>query len=188
MTPVAIVALVVAPDTRASTNADVGPVVSATRLSPARRTASGRPVVGQRRPGRASIYRVISSPAVAEIVGEGRPAGREPPSHPRRYGGMVQQLAAADASHRRPAVGPVNDAQHRAGLATAPRDLSGSLSWSANASLIRRPARQRRPMSARSGWPSARSPIVGITATISSIVGGSAGDCSPLLRGGWPQW
>src|SRR5581483_1487534 len=43
------------------------------------------------------------------------------------------------------------------------------------ASLIRRPARQSSTISARSRWPSARSPMVRITAMISSTVGGSAG-------------
>lgn len=42
-------------------------------------------------------------------------------------------------------------------------------------------------MSARSRWSSSRSPMVRIAATISSAVGGSAGYCSPLLRGGRPS-
>jgi hypothetical protein len=71
---------------------------------------------------------------------------------------------------------------------TAPRERSRSLSWSEGASLIRSPARQSSTISARSRWPSARSLIVRMTATISSTVGGSAGYCSPLLRGGRPRW
>lgn len=62
------------------------------------------------------------------------------------------------------------------------------VSWSASASLIRSPARQSSTIGALRRWPSPRSPTVRMTATISSTVGGSAGYCSPLFRGGRPRW
>jgi hypothetical protein len=60
------------------------------------------------------------------------------------------------------------------------------LSCRASASLTLTPARRSSTIIVRSRWPSARSPIVRITATISSTVGRSAGHCLPLLRGARP--
>ena len=63
---------------------------------------------------------------------------------------------------------------------------SRSLSFTARALLIRRPARQSTKIRPRSCNPSARSPAACIAAMISSKVGGSAGYRCPLLRGGAP--
>ncbi len=58
---------------------------------------------------------------------------------------------------------------------TVPRVLSRSLSAKASASLTLNPARHSTTITLRSLSPSGRSPAVGITAMISSTVGGSGG-------------
>ena len=77
-----------------------------------------------------------------------------------------------------PAVHP--DLAALAALALAHQDRAAlqvkiALSLSASASLTRNPARPSTTISARSRTPSALSPAVLITATISSTVGGSGG-------------
>jgi hypothetical protein len=61
-----------APDTCASTKAGVGPASVSDVLFASRGYAVGPDGVGRADPT-ALIYRVISRPAVAEIVGDGRP-------------------------------------------------------------------------------------------------------------------
>ena len=121
-----------------------------------------------------------------------QPTDPEPRADRQRIFSSVAQVFARAAGERGAVL--LLDDLHAADEATLQlvhylaRARSKSLSWSASASLIRSPARQRSTISARSRWPSGRSPTVRMTETISSIVGGSAGYCSPLLRGGRPRW
>ena len=75
---------------------------------------------------------------------------------------------------------------------TLPRERSRSLSARVSASLMRRPARQRMTMSARVLRPCVVSPACRMTATISSMAGGSAAyrrPCSAAVdRGGSRAW
>jgi integrase len=67
-----------------------------------------------------------------------------------------------------------------------PRRSSMSVSFSANASEIRSPARHNTATSARTRSPWRSCPAWRITSTISSARGGSGGYCIPLLRGARP--
>jgi hypothetical protein len=74
-----------------------------------------------------------------------------------------------------------------------PRSGSRSVSFSASASLIRRPARHNTTTIPRNRTPSGLSPATCITATISSTVGGSAGYRNPCCgagapNGSWTWW
>jgi len=82
----------------------------------------------------------------------------------------LASLAARPAPDERRGIGPGRSPEARA------------LRWSA--AQRARAARSGREAGGRRG----RSPTVRITAMISWTVGGSAGYCSPLFRGGRPRW
>jgi hypothetical protein len=138
------------------------------------------------------IYRVIASPAVAEIVGDGR-RRRLPAASGSRSVDHAQHRADRElATDLQPWVEllpcPAVHANLTA-LAALPAPDEYAAAGSVQIALLKRErfadSQARAPEHNDEGAEpvaSARSPIVRMTATISSTAGGPAGYCSPLVR------